>query len=208
MTSAPTAAAASAVSAIEVVAFDLMDTVLVDPFRPALEASTSLSFESLMARRDPQLYPAFERGEIDEAAYWQGQAQLGIAVDAAAFHAVRRAQTDFIDGMDRLLDDLAGRVVRATASNYPVWVDELAEGVLAGRFERVVASCHIGVRKPDPAFFVELAAVLGVPLDRIAFVDDREVNVDAARSAGMPAHLFAGSAPLRQWLGTLDIDLS
>lgn len=192
---------------IEVVAFDLMDTVLADPYRPALEAATGIPVAALMERRDPGLYPAFERGEIDEAAYWRSHAELGITVDPSAFHAVRRARTVFVDGMERLLDDLAGSVVRVAASNYPIWIEELAQGLLAGRFERIVASCHLGVRKPDREFFERLAAVAVVQPARVAFVDDRERNVRAARAAGMAAHRFVGADPLRRWLVTLGVDL-
>jgi HAD superfamily hydrolase (TIGR01509 family) len=102
--------------------------------------------------------------------------------------------------MDDLLDELAGQVIRATASNYPVWIEELAAGILRGRFDHVVASHHLGVRKPDVDFFYRLASTTGVEVDRIAFVDDRASNVEAAASIGMQAHVFVGVEPLRRWL--------
>ncbi|MEX0592937.1 MAG: HAD-IA family hydrolase [Nitriliruptoraceae bacterium] len=193
-------APAATPATVDMVAFDLMDTVLVDPFRLALEAATGLPVEELFARRDRGLYPAFERGDISEADYWLGHAQRGIDVDRQCFHTVRRENTRFIDGMDDLLDQLAGQVVRATASNYPIWIEELAVGILRGRFDHVVASHHLGVRKPDADFYVRLAAATGVDVHRIAFVDDRAINVEAAARVGMPAHLFVGVDPLRQWL--------
>ena len=193
---------------IQMVAFDLMDTVVVDPFRPALEAATGLTIEELFSRRDRALYPAFERGEISEAEYWQGHAQRGIDVDPRRFHEVRRRHTQFIDGMEHLLDELAGQVIRATASNYPIWIEELASGILHGRFDHVVASHHLGVRKPDVEFFHRLASVTGVEMDRIAFVDDRASNVDAAASLGIQAHVFGGVGPLRRWLRQIGVGVS
>lgn len=197
-----------AITAIQMVAFDLMDTVLVDPFRPALEAATGLEIEELFSRRDRALYPAFERGDISEADYWLGHAQHGIDVDPQRFHAVRRAKTQFIKGMDHLLDELAGQVMRATASNYPIWIEELASGILRGRFDHVVASHHLGVRKPDVDFFYRLSSATGIEVDQIAFVDDRVSNVDAAASIGMQAHVFVGVEPLRRWLRQVGIDVS
>ena len=177
---------------IRAVAFDVMDTLLTDPFRAALEAATGLSLQQLMTRRDPEVYPAFERGEISESAYWHHHAALGVEVDPAAFHAVRRTGTRWLPGMEHLLDELEGVVLRVGASNYPVWIEELIEGPLAGRLDRVLASCHLGARKPDQAFYDRLLARLGLPAAEVAFVDDREVNVVAAREVGMAAHLVAG----------------
>jgi FMN hydrolase / 5-amino-6-(5-phospho-D-ribitylamino)uracil phosphatase len=185
---------------VRVVAFDLMDTVVRDPFREALEAATGLGLRELFERRDPTVYPAFERGEIDEAAYWAHYEAAGIAVDPATFHRIRREGIAFLPGMAALLDELAAHVVRVTASNYPVWVEELARDHLAGRFERIIASHHLGVRKPDRAFYERLVATVEVAADEVCFVDDRHDNVEAARQAGLRAHRFAGVAGLRGWL--------
>lgn len=187
-------------SAITAVAFDLMDTVVRDPFREALEAATGLPLAELFRRRSRHAYPAFEQGELSEADYWAAYADAGIEVDPEVFHRVRREGTDWMPGMRELLDDLAGVVVRATASNYPRWIDELARGPLAGRFDRVLASCDLGVRKPEVAFFERLLDELALPAPEVLFVDDREENVSAARRAGLSAHRFQGAAALRDWL--------
>jgi HAD superfamily hydrolase (TIGR01509 family) len=185
---------------IAAIAFDLMDTVVRDPYREALEAATGLGLDELFRRRSGHAYPAFERGELSEPEYWAVYAEAGIEVDADRFHEVRRAGTRWVPGMRELLDDLAGVVVRATASNYPHWVEELAVGPLAGRFDRVLASCHLGVRKPEPAFFERLLEELALDAPQVLFVDDRQENVDAARAAGLAAHRFAGAEELRAWL--------
>jgi HAD superfamily hydrolase (TIGR01509 family) len=188
------------VTAVRAVAFDLMDTVVRDPFREALEAATGLELRELFARRDPDVYPAFERGEVDEAAYWAHYADAGIAVDPDEFHRVRRAGIGLLPGMGELLDELGGRVVRATASNYPSWVEDLVDTHLSGRVDVVVASCHLGVRKPEAAFYTSLLARLGRPADEVLFVDDREVNVAGAEAVGLRAHRFVDAATLRRWL--------
>lgn len=190
------------------VAFDLMDTVVVDPYREALEVATGLGIAELRTRRDVSAYPAFECARIDEAAYWRSYVDAGVDVDVAAFHATRRERCCFLPGMAELLDDLAGHVVRVVASNYPRWIDELTDGLLAGRFEEVVASHHLGVRKPEPAFFAGLLDRVGLPPGDVAFVDDRDANVIAARAAGLLARRFGGAGDLRAWLAGLGVPIA
>lgn len=192
---------------LRVVLFDVMDTVLIDPFREALRACSPLSPEELFARRDPDLWPAFERGELDEAGYWAGWDAAGLTYDREAFHEARRTGTRWVEGMPELLDDLAGVVERVAASNYPVWIEELEEAHLGDRFERVLASYHLGVRKPDPAFFERLLHRIGARADESAFVDDREVNVAAAREVGIASHRFVDAAALRAWLVEQGVNL-
>jgi 2-haloacid dehalogenase len=65
------------------------------------------------------------------------------------------------------------------------------------RFDDVVVSGEEGVAKPDPAVFRILQQRVSRPLDQCVFVDDRQVNVDAAAAAGMDALLFTTPARLR-----------
>lgn len=185
-----------------VVALDLMDTVLVDPFREALHAATGLTPRELFARRNPASYPAFERGELDEAAYWQAFRDAGIEFDAEAFHATRRAGYRWIDGMRELIDDLRrdGRVTVVTASNYPHWATELEHGLLAGVFDGFHVSYRLGARKPDEAFFARLVAEVDRAPEEVWFVDDREANVAGATAVGLHAHRFCDAETTRAWL--------
>lgn len=192
---------------VRVVLFDLMDTVLVDPFRDALRACTPVPLEELFTRRRVDLWPAFERGELDEAAYWAGWDDAGLDYDREAFHAARRAGTRWVAGMAELLDDLDGKAERVTASNYPVWIEELAVEHLEGRFERVLSSHHLGVRKPDPAFFTRLLDRIGARADETVFVDDREVNVTAAEGVGITSHRFEDAETVRRWLVDRGVNL-
>jgi HAD superfamily hydrolase (TIGR01493 family) len=185
---------------VRAVAFDVMDTLVHDPFREALEAATGLPLAEVFARREPAVYPAFERGDIDEAAYWAHYDRAGIVVDPAEFHRVRRAGIRWLPGMATLLDELGPLVRRVTASNYPVWIDELAADHLGDRLDEIVASCHLGHRKPDPAFYRALLERLGLPADEVLFVDDRDENVLAAQEIGLRSHRFADAAGLRAWL--------
>jgi putative hydrolase of the HAD superfamily len=59
--------------------------------------------------------------------------------------------------------------------------------------EQIVYSHEIGVSKPDPRAFAVTCARLDVRAPDCLFVDDHDVNIEAARAAGMQAHLFEGN---------------
>lgn len=191
---------------VTTIVFDVMDTLLRDPFREALEAATGRPLRQVFDRRDPLAYPAFERGELDEAGYWAGYARAGIEVDPATFHRVRRAGTRWLPGMRALLEDLDGVLMRATGSNYPHWIDEVAREHLSGRVDQVIASCHLGARKPDPDFFERLLGRLGCAPEHTLFIDDRAANVEAARAVGLRAHRFTDADAARSWIGRQGVE--
>ncbi|WP_053712750.1 HAD family hydrolase [Streptomyces sp. XY413] len=60
--------------------------------------------------------------------------------------------------------------------------------------ERIVYSHETGLEKPDPRAFEAACGSLDVRPESCLFIDDVEVNVEAARAAGMQAHLFEDNA--------------
>ncbi|MFI8931457.1 HAD family hydrolase [Streptomyces sp. NPDC053474] len=60
--------------------------------------------------------------------------------------------------------------------------------------EQIVYSHEIGIEKPDPRAFEATCAILGVRPENCLFIDDAAPHVDAARAAGMRAHLFEDNA--------------
>lgn len=63
---------------------------------------------------------------------------------------------------------------------------DLYEGYeLQDRFDAVVISDQVGLRKPDPAIYELAIEHLGVPAARCVFVDDTAHNLPAARALGM-----------------------
>lgn len=187
------------------VAFDLMDTVVHDPFREAITAATDMPVEEVLTGKDADAWPRFERGELTEEEYFASYHDL--PVDCTAFNRTRRAGYRWVEGMVELLDALAGQVIRAAASNYPVWIEELAVGLLAGRFDRIIASHHLGVRKPDPVFYQRLCAALEADPPDVLLVDDRPVNVEGALAVGLRAHRFTGADDLRRRIRAEGVDV-
>jgi HAD superfamily hydrolase (TIGR01509 family) len=180
---------------------DLMGTLVRDPYREAVRAATGLELDAVHAAKDPDAWPAFEVGEIDEAEFARrffADPTTHLTFDLGAFHRARHAGYAFLPGMDQLLDDTGGVVERYVASNYPVWVEELADRFrLQERTEGVWSSHHLGVRKPAPAFYERLLERIDRAARECLFVDDVEVNCRGAEAVGMRAHRFVGADDLR-----------
>ncbi len=74
---------------------------------------------------------------------------------------------------------------------------------MAQFFERMFVSAEMDAIKPDPAIYAEVAGELGIPLDRMVFVDNKEVNTAAAAALGVTVHHFTGVEGLRRFLTDL-----
>jgi epoxide hydrolase-like predicted phosphatase len=147
---------------------------------------------------DHPLY-ALERGEITEAEFRARiEPHLEDGFDLARLRALYFEHLDPNEPMIEFVRDLRGRGVRAAllTNNVrewePLWRGKLPE--VDELFEVVVDSAFVGMRKPDPAIYeVTLERLGGVEPGRCVFVDDLDVNCDAARALGMAAVRFAGA---------------
>ena len=70
-------------------------------------------------------------------------------------------------------------------------------------FDEVYASQQMGLVKPDPAFYSYILDGEGCLPEEAVFVDDAEVNVEAARKLGIHGMLFTGAGKLRRNLAAL-----
>ena len=92
-------------------------------------------------------------------------------------------------GAAAALDALAeAGVVLAICTNKPFRLATLLIDALgwSGRFAAVLGGDSLPVRKPDAGHLVGTAQAAGLPLDDAIFVGDTEVDVSAARAAGVP----------------------
>jgi putative hydrolase of the HAD superfamily len=124
-------------------------------------------------------------------------AELGRAVDLARFGEAffeHLKPNEELFAFMRTLHDRGYRMAILTNNVRewePLWrsmlpVDEL--------FELVVDSGFEGVRKPDPRIYEVTLDRLGVRAEATLFVDDMEVNCEAARALGMQAVWFRSNA--------------
>ncbi|MDX1511510.1 MAG: HAD-IA family hydrolase [Nitriliruptorales bacterium] len=183
-----------------IVILDMMDTILADPYREAIEAGTGRGLDELRPLLLGTRWPDFECNRITEQEYLAAFDDAGIELDRQAFHQARREGYAWVAGMDRLIDDLRRHVEVVIASNYPDWLDDVADEWFRARVDGVIGSCHLGERKPDRAFFDGVLAWLDAPAEATWFVDDRPHNVEAAAALGMRAHRFTTAEAVRAWL--------
>jgi putative hydrolase of the HAD superfamily len=145
---------------------------------------------------------ALERGEITEAEFRSRiEAHLDGGFDLARLNALFLERLEPNRPMIDFVRSLRGRGVRAAllTNNVrewePLWRGKLPE--IDELFEVVVDSAFVGLRKPDPAIYaLTLERLGGVAPERCVFVDDLDVNCEAARALGMAAVRFesAGQA--------------
>ena len=143
-------------------------------------------------------HPLFvlERGEITETEFRARiEPHLEDGFDLARLRALYFERLEPNGPMIEFVRDLRGRGVRAAllTNNVrewePLWRSKLPE--VDELFELVVDSAFVGLRKPDPAIFeLTLERLGGVAPGRCVFVDDLDVNCEAARGLGMAAVRF------------------
>lgn len=100
---------------------------------------------------------------------------LRIEVDEAAMEVVAQVRA-------------AGTPCYLATNQQAVRAAHMREALPYGRaLDGCFYSYELGVAKPDPDYWVRIAAALDLPPQRLLFVDDRPDNVEAARCVGLAA---------------------
>ena len=81
--------------------------------------------------------------------------------------------------------------------------DPFRHSPMAEFFEAMFVSAEMGLIKPDPEIYRVTARELGIPLERMVFIDNKKINVDAAVALGVTGHVFTTVAELRTFLESL-----
>lgn len=79
------------------------------------------------------------------------------------------------------------------------WMQELGS---------LIASCEVGLLKPDPEIFKIALKILGVSPEETFYTDDLSENVKAAKRVGIEAYVFKGLEGLRQELKSQALGLT
>lgn len=179
--------------------WDVMGTLVHDPFFEEMPEFFGLSFEELLAVKHPSAWVEFERGERSEKDFLASFFADGRDFNREAFVSLVRASYRWLPGLEELLEELHGAGRRMYAfSNYPVWYRLIEERLRLSRFlDWTFVSCLTGLRKPDQAAYAQALDALGVAGERCVFIDDRVGNCEAARDRGIHSVVFEGVEPLR-----------
>jgi FMN hydrolase / 5-amino-6-(5-phospho-D-ribitylamino)uracil phosphatase len=186
------------------VLFDVMGTLVYDPFYVEVPAFFGVELRALIARKRPTAWERFELGQLDDAGLAREFFADGRLLDV---DGLKRAMVDayrFLPGIEAILVELSARGTSLhTLSNYPHWYRLIEEKLVVSRWVQwSFVSCETGVRKPAAEAYLGAAARLGVAPDRCLFVDDQPANCEAARACGMDAVHFADATALRSELAT------
>jgi HAD superfamily hydrolase (TIGR01509 family) len=179
--------------------WDVMGTLVRDPFFEEMPEFFGLSFEELLAVKHPSAWAEFERGERSEKNFLDGFFADGREFDREGFVRRVRASYEWLPGLEELLGELHRAGCRMHAfSNYPVWFRLIEERLELSRFlDWTFVSCLTGLRKPDSVAYAQALDALGVSGERCVFIDDRVDNCEAARDHRIRSVVFEGVEPLR-----------
>jgi putative hydrolase of the HAD superfamily len=157
---------------------------------------------------------AYDRGALNGLAYWSEVAkELGVSLDDARLKALIDADTQHWAQPNEPMIAWAASLQRAgiktgILSN----IGDAMETGIRGRFLWLEAFDHhtfshrLGIAKPDLEIYRHAVEGLGVPAGEILFIDDREENILAARTAGMVAVQYSSHGAFVQEMKRLGLE--
>ena len=198
----------------DVILFDVGGVLLTNGWDRRERAAAAGHFQM-----DPASFEAAHLSVVD--AWERGKMALDAYLDKAVFFEPRAFSREdffaFILSQSQLLPDGALRILAELAASKSCMLGALnnearetneyrfREFGLRQYFQLALSSCFLGLRKPELAIYRCAVDVLGVPAERILFIDDRQENADGASAIGMKAVVFQGEAALRQELLELHV---
>ena len=165
-----------------------------------LEALGKAMWRATTERGENPLFP-LERGELSEPEFLAVleealAAEIGRTVPMHDFAERYFAQLRPNDEMIAFLGELKverGLRLAMLTNNVREWEPRWRAMIPAidETFEVIVDSAFVGMRKPDREIYALTLDRLGLPADACVFIDDIEINCDAARELGIHAVHFA-----------------
>jgi putative hydrolase of the HAD superfamily len=135
----------------------------------------------------------YDRGTYSAAEYWKHIADA--AVRELSDNEIAELRKADVAMWGRLNPDILLWAERLRATGYKTAIlsnmhDDMvqhirANGEWAKRFDCVTLSSEIGMAKPEPEIFEHCLKCLGEAPEDAIFIDDREVNIEAAIRAGI-----------------------
>jgi putative hydrolase of the HAD superfamily len=153
----------------------------------------------------------YDRGDLLASEYWQEFAsQAGVKISEDAIEQARQLDlelwSDLNDAMVLWVGQLhAAGFKTAILSNMPADMAAYMRKTFAwlGHFDHQIFSGEVRSVKPEPEIYQHCLDALGVPPAAALFIDDREINLEQARAAGIRTIRFQSVDQLRNDLQAL-----
>ena len=193
-------------SAYRTVIFDFGGVITSSPFEAfnAMEAERGLPHDFVRmvntANPDSNAWAKFERAEIDAAAFdglFADEAEaLGHRLDGSAVIACLSGdiRPEMVAALDYLKAEGFG--LGCITNNVPTGhgagmagnaAKAVAVANILARFDHVIESSKVGIRKPDPRIYQMMCAALAVEPAACIYLDDLGINCKPAAALGMAA---------------------
>ncbi len=151
---------------------------------------------------------AYDLGELNGTTYWQNIARdAGLALSPAEIE--RLIENDVLM-WSTLNEQMLAWVYAVQDAGFKIAIlSNMGEELLRymrqefgwlGRFDHHTWSCELNIAKPDPQIYLHTCDKLGVAPGEALFLDDKQINVEAAEQVGIAAIQFSTVAALRDEL--------
>jgi len=200
-------------SQVRAVILDYGEVLCVRPKRDALSRMAQVFgieparfVELYGTSRDP-----YDQGVISAEQYWRDFARrAGAGMNDSLIEQLRSLDTEmwsstnpemlqWVAMLDEaglttaLLSNMQHDMAAYARKNFP-WLKH---------FDHQILSCELRLIKPNPEIFQKSIECIGAKPQEILFVDDRQPNIDGAKSTGIAAIRFENTTQLRQELRDL-----
>ncbi|CAL5192775.1 unnamed protein product [Lathyrus oleraceus] len=194
---------------LPILLFDIMDTIVRDPFYKDIPSFFGMSFNELIDSKHPAAWIQFEKGLIDEVELARIFFKDGRDFDLEGLKVCMRNGYSYIEGIDQLLLALKKNNFEMHAfTNYPIWYQLIEDKLKLSKYlSWTFCSCTYGKRKPDAEFYMEVVRHLEVDPSYCIFIDDRQKNVEAAAEVGIKGVHFKNVDLLREELSLMGVDI-
>jgi len=190
----------------DTVIFDFGGVITSPPFEAfnRMEAERGLPHDLVRrinsANPDGNAWALFERAEIDaarfDALFGNEAAALGhelpgrdvLALLSGDVRPAMVAALDWLKANGYRLGCITNNVPAGQGAHMSVTAEKAAAiAAILARFDHVVESSKVGIRKPDPAIYRMACEALGVTPERCVYLDDLGINCKPAAAMGMVA---------------------
>lgn len=187
---------------IKAVIFDYGEVMKVSfPLAELISEIFNIPTEEVAAKKDliTPLHRVFEKGQMQEKEFWEKISlilkrpalenfkEISRKVYGGNFH-LRKEMQDFVK---KLKKDGFKTAVLSDVSDFAI--DVIRENNGYDGFDVEVLSCVERMIKPDSNIYELTIKRLGVKPDECVFIDDKEINLSAAKNLGIKTVLFKNS---------------